>query len=125
LAVGLALSSVTSAPASAENVPTQVIPEVPPRIVAIDGRLDDAAWADVPVFSPFLIAGTETPAPIRTEIRGCFTRDALLLGAVCHDPDTSRLKANCRSHDDPVFQDDSVEIFVNPLDRTFLPSVTG
>ena len=96
LAVGLALSGTISAPASAEAVPAQVIPRVPPRTVTIDGRLDEPAWTDVPVFSTFLIAGTETPAPIQTDVRACFTRDALLPGAVCHDPDTSRIKAKLR-----------------------------
>lgn len=96
----------------------QVIPFVgkPP---VLDGRLDDAVWKQVKPFSAFVIAGTRSRAPVQTEMTALFTRKGLYFGIVCFDADTSKLKAKCRTHDGEIWSDDSVEIFINPEDKSY------
>jgi hypothetical protein len=55
--------------------------------IRIDGRLDDAAWADAPVLAGFSQREplTGQPASERTEVRILFDDDALYIGAWLHD----------------------------------------
>ncbi|MDP6506231.1 MAG: sugar-binding protein, partial [Planctomycetota bacterium] len=101
-----------------ETPPLQVISLVskPP---VIDGKLDDKAWPKIQPFSPFLISGTKTPAPIQTEVKACFDGGALYFAIVCLDPSSPKLKAKYDRRDGPLWEDDAIEIFINPDDRTY------
>ena len=85
----------------------------------LDGRLDDAVWSQAATFSPFVIAGTKTPASIQTQVRACFTRRSVYLGIACIDRDASKLRAKHSARDAPLWQEDAVEIFINPNDQTY------
>ena len=107
----------------------QVIPAATgaPRL---DGKLNDPAWKNVKPFSPFLIAGTLTPvaAPFQTEVKAVYRGRFLYFGIKCHDPSAPKLKALAKRHDGPVWQDDAIEIFINPEDKGYyqlLVSHTG
>jgi len=98
--------------------------------IAVDGRLDDAAWNRAPTFElAFEIRPREnTPAEVRTEGWIAFDDDHVYFAFRCHDPDPGRIRARY-SDRDTAFQDDFVgvvldtfddqrrafEFFVNPL----------
>jgi hypothetical protein len=86
------------------------VAEAPP---AIDGALDDSCWdgaGSVSDFIPFLqVPGTE----VTTTVRACADREALYFGFECDEPDTTDLVANIRERDGAVWQDDSVELFLD------------
>ena len=55
--------------------------------IEIDGRLDEAGWADAPVIDEFFQYDPSEGDPVseRTEVRVLFDRDALYIGARLHD----------------------------------------
>ncbi|MBD3293744.1 MAG: hypothetical protein GF393_12530 [Armatimonadia bacterium] len=105
-------------PPQEEKILRSGVAETPPTI---DGALDDSAWeaaGSVRDFLPFLqVPGTE----VTTTVRACADRDALYFGFECTEPDTADLIAETQERDGPVWQDDSVELFLdtNRDRRTF------
>ncbi|BDG01361.1 carbohydrate binding family 9 domain-containing protein [Anaeromyxobacter oryzae] len=57
--------------------------------VHLDGRLDDAAWAEAPVFSGFVesFPRAGVPASFRTEVRVVYDDETLYVGITCFDPE--------------------------------------
>ncbi|MBZ0089216.1 MAG: carbohydrate binding family 9 domain-containing protein, partial [Thermoanaerobaculia bacterium] len=98
--------------------------------VAVDGRLDDAAWRQPPTFELVyeIRPGENTPAAVRTEGWIAFDDEHVYFAFRCQDPDPERIRARFTDRDS-AFQDDFVgvvldtfddqrrafEFFVNPL----------
>lgn len=80
--------------------------------IVVDGRLDDAAWtgASAPVTLQFLW-DNQTGAKQKTAARVLWDAQALYLGFEADDAD---ITARFLQRDDPTYQDDAVEFFVNP-----------
>lgn len=80
--------------------------------IVVDGRLDDAAWirASAPVTLQFLW-DNQTGAKQKTAARVMWDAQALYLGFEADDAD---ITARFLQRDDPTYQDDAVEFFVNP-----------
>lgn len=79
--------------------------------VAVDGKLDEAAWRDaVPVRFVFPWE-QQTGAKQGTVARLLWDKDALYVGYNCEDADVT---ARHERYDDPTYEDDAVEIFINP-----------
>ena len=80
--------------------------------ITVDGRLDEAAWASAsaPVTLQFLWE-TQTGAKQKTSARVLWDAQALYLG---YDADDADINARYLQRDDPTYQDDAVEFFVNP-----------
>ncbi len=79
---------------------------------AIDGKLDDKAWAAAP---PMLLARTldgSARAAVATEVRALQDGKRLYLAVRCQEPQAGKLRAERRGHDGPVWSDDSVEFFL-------------
>jgi len=82
---------------------------------SIDGRLDEPAWATAPGATPFyLIEGKPRPAEQQTDVRVLFDDKALYLGVTCRESRMEALKAEMTRHDDMVWEDDCVEVFIDP-----------
>ncbi|MBN1238425.1 MAG: carbohydrate-binding family 9-like protein [Gammaproteobacteria bacterium] len=80
--------------------------------VAIDGALDDAAWADAsPAVTLQFLWDEQTGAKQRTFVQMLWDADALYVGFRADDTD---ITARFLERDDPTFLDDAVEIFINP-----------
>ena len=79
---------------------------------AIDGRLDDAAWAkaSAPLTLQFLWE-SQTGAKQKTSVRLLWDMNALYVGFDAEDAD---ITAQFTQRDDPTYRDDAVEIFINP-----------
>jgi len=89
--------------------------------VTIDGKLDEAAWAGAaaPVALQFLWEN-QTGAKQKTSARVVWDAQALYLG---YEADDADITARFLQRDDPTYQDDAVEFFVNP-DLAHRPQAT-
>lgn len=83
--------------------------------IAIDGRLDEAAWKDGAWYADFYQLGTLSPAQAGTRVKARFDADTLYLAFVCSEPDMAHLIARAKERDGKdVPQDDTVEVFASP-----------
>jgi hypothetical protein len=80
--------------------------------VTIDGKLDEAAWSQAapPVTLQFLWEN-QTGAKQKTQGRLLWDAQALYVG---YEADDADINARFENRDDPTYQDDAVEIFINP-----------
>jgi hypothetical protein len=82
--------------------------------IAIDGKLDDAAWqgALVQEIAYDIQPGDNTPAPVKTLVRIGYTADALYVSFHATDPHPERIRAHLRDRD-AMFNDDWVGLFLD------------
>jgi hypothetical protein len=86
--------------------------ETPP---VIDGRLDDAVWADAAVVDDFTQAVPvkgATPSQ-RTVVRILTDRDHLYFAIRCYDTDPEKIVANRMLRDDTLFWEDRFNIAID------------
>ena len=81
--------------------------------LAIDGKLDDDAWAQAPWTSDFVdIQGPSKPAPrFRTRAKMLWDDNYLYIGAEIEEPDVWTTLTN---HDSVIFEDPDFEVFIDP-----------
>jgi hypothetical protein len=80
--------------------------------VAIDGKLDEAAWASAsPAVTLQFLWDNQTGAKQKTAARLLWDAQALYVG---FDADDADVNAQFQQRDDPTYRDDAVEIFINP-----------
>lgn len=95
----------------------------------LDGKLE-AAWETAGRISGFLVEdGTYIANPPTVVLAG-YDDANLYLAFVCYEDDTSALRTGAAKRDDPVWQDDSVEVFITLPGETanychFLVSAAG
>ncbi|OGV82677.1 MAG: hypothetical protein A3K19_32500 [Lentisphaerae bacterium RIFOXYB12_FULL_65_16] len=104
-----------AAPAKSVNAP---LPESGCPVLSaapqVDGKLDDACWANAARFSGFVQLASTSPAAAVTEVMVGRTADALFLGIRCQEPNMAGLVAKMKGDKDvSVFADDEVEVFVS------------
>ncbi len=84
----------------------------------IDGNLDDPAWSDSTALSGFLHPYGDRPAEHPTEVRSGYDNENLYFSFLCREPDPATLVTSIKEHDGKVWQDDSIDIFLDmKLDR--------
>ncbi len=106
LGTGLPPSSAGSEGSQAWAAPVEEAP-------TIDGRLDEKAWdATRPVVLGKLERYGE--ASPRTEARFLRKGGTLYVGVRMSEPNIEKLKRTVTQHDGPVWEDDSVELFLQP-----------
>src|SRR5687768_14216797 len=80
--------------------------------VTIDGKLDDAVWAGAsPAVTLQFLWDSQTGAKQKTQARVVWDAQAFYVG---FDADDADITALFEQRDDPTYQDDAVEIFINP-----------
>jgi Icc-related predicted phosphoesterase len=96
----------------------RVRPALQPRFEnkppTIDGQLDDACWqrpADADGLVDAML--TEFP-PVDTRWWVSYDRHNLYLACKAQENNFARIKANVRERDGSVWEDDSLEVFINP-----------
>ena len=78
----------------------------------IDGKPDDKAWDKArPLRITRTLDGTG-PAPQPSEVRLLRDEKSLYIAVRCVDPLVDKVEAQRRPHDDDLWQDDSVEVFL-------------
>jgi hypothetical protein len=80
----------------------------------VDGKLDDACWAQAAVAGQFVLDGGERYAAEQTDARVLWDDSNLYIGMRCFDSDIGRLKKTVTERDGPVWSDDCIEIFFIP-----------
>jgi hypothetical protein len=81
--------------------------------IELDGKLDDAAWRNVPWTSDFVdIEGSLKPLPrYRTRARMMWDDEYFYIAAEMQEPD---VWGSLKNHDDIVFRDNDFEVFIDP-----------
>jgi hypothetical protein len=90
--------------------------EDPPTL---DGRLDDKCWSAT---RPVVLGKLERygEASPRTEARFLHKAGVLYVGLKLAEPNVGKLKRSVKQHDGPAWEDDSVELFLQPrADREY------
>ena len=85
--------------------------------IVVDGKLDDAAWADAPWTADFVdIQGESKPKPrFRTRAKLLWDDEYLYIGAELEEP---HVWATLTQHDSVIFEDPDFEVFMNPTGDT-------
>lgn len=93
------------------------VPEITPRWTeqapVVDGRLDDGAWAQAEWISDFRTAGGQGKAVTSAAI--VYDGKAFYAAFRCKAPEASLEVVN-KEEGSPVWQDESVELFLSPFD---------
>jgi len=79
--------------------------------VAVDGKLDEVAWRRAAYTDDFVLLATGARGELRTRVRMLWTDTHWYLAWTMEDPD---VHAEMAERDARVFQEDSVELFVDP-----------
>lgn len=82
----------------------------------LDGRLDDAAWTGAQVFEQFAVGPEQTPATYSTRVLIGYREHTLYLGARLCGEVPGQIPAKWREFDTPVWQDSSLEFYLDPAD---------
>lgn len=120
--IGAVLLLLNSSDNTCSRIETAAPDEFPPRgyvcyraksSLVIDGRLDDAAWADAPWSAPFRdIEGDKKPEPpLRTRVKMLWDDNALYVAAELEEP---HVWATVWHHDSTIFYDNDFEVFLDP-----------
>lgn len=97
-------------PAPLPDIPSLEIRRATSRPV-IDGRLDDAAWANSQAVTFQFPWPNQTGAKQKTTARLLWDDQYLYIAYECEDAD---ITAQYTHRDDPTYKDDAVEAFINP-----------
>ena len=107
----LAAQAPASAPTSPAPIPRYDVKRASSTIT-IDGKLDEAAWAGAsPAVTLQFLWDSQTGAKQETHARVVWDAQAFYVG---FDADDADINARFEQRDDPTYQDDAVEIFINP-----------
>lgn len=79
--------------------------------ITIDGRIDEAAWQDATPLTLQFPWDAQTGAKQKTTARLLWDNDYLYVCFDCKDTD---ITAHHEHRDEPTYEDDAVEIFINP-----------
>ena len=93
--------------------PTCYVPKTTGR-PKLDGKLDDDVWRKATMYRLGRTLAGSTNIAQPTEVRLLRDDRTLYVAFRCTEPLLGKLRAPRRGHDGPVWQDDSVEIFISP-----------
>ncbi len=89
-----------------------VLPEVAAAPL-IDGKLDDDCWKDAWRIDEFTVCGRPDGVVRRTAALLCRDSTGLYVAVRCIEPDPARVKATHATYDEPLADDDSVEVYLS------------
>ncbi len=99
-----------SAPRSDEQVLSCGIATLPP---VLDGLLDDACWQAAGRIDDLRSHSRIPGTGVTTVVLASADRDALYFAFECAEPSTDNLRANATQRDGRLWEDDSVELFLD------------
>jgi len=79
----------------------------------IDGNDDDPCWKNAAVAAGFVLNDGSAPARHATTVRATYDNSALYLLFECEENDMNSIVSRCKDRDGVVWQDDSVEVFID------------
>jgi len=106
-----------------KTVTARIVPLIEPLRVAqclraaarpeLDGKLDDSIWQDAKVKGDFLRSDGSQLAQFATEVWVAYDRENLYLACRCQEPNLEGMVVNADQRDGKVWEDDSVEVFLD------------
>lgn len=106
----LRIMDTTVAQEAGENLPVYKISYTNSKI-EIDGRLDEKDWKSAPAVTFVFPWSKQAGRKQNTRAKLLWNKNYLYVAYICEDID---ITAQYTRHDDPVYKDDCVEIFINP-----------
>ena len=80
----------------------------------IDGELNDPCWKNAAVIPNLLALGKDMkPAVPATQVKFTYDDRNFYIAFVCDEPEPGKMLAQFTKRNDPVFHDDSVEVFLD------------
>jgi hypothetical protein len=101
-----------------DSYPKQYVAYKTDHDLVIDGKLDDAAWAEVAWTERFVDISTDTPPRLSTHAKIRWDDEFLYVGALLEEPQAfANITTTCHcvnaSQDQVIFHDNDFEIFVD------------
>jgi hypothetical protein len=90
------------------------IPTYASRSPRIDGKISELTWANVPRLGNFRLVGSGDAAAQSTYVQICYDKTAIYFAFECRDERMDRARAEYALDGEPVWQDDSIEIYISP-----------
>ena len=82
--------------------------------LAIDGKLDEPAWQGAQFADNFTTLRTTNASLYKTSAAILYDNDNLYIGIICKTTNTAVIKAKVRGNEEEIFQDDEVEVMIDP-----------
>lgn len=113
----LALLGLPQAHADLPDMPWPKALRVDHADARIDGRLDEAIWAQAPIHDSFiqLQPQDKKPARWRTTVQVVADKDALVIGIRCYDEHPEQIRAPLVRRDQVKRDQDYVVVFLDPM----------
>jgi len=107
------LSAIAEGGFAEEGAPALTCPLVKaaPRV---DGKIEDAEWSGASVMTGFVTPGKNALVRLQAVFRVMRTEDALYAAVRVPMPPGVKPRGSVTKHDGPVWNDDAVEIFLDP-----------
>jgi hypothetical protein len=82
----------------------------------LDGKIDPEVWGAKPTLTGFFDEDTAKPVPknVQTQVWLLYDTDKLYVAAKMLEPQMSELMADVTEHDGNVWNDDDLEVFLDP-----------
>ena len=115
--LSIVVLSAAGLAAQAQITPDRMVPFCT-RPPVLDGKLDDDCWNTALVLDLFYLAdGKRTPCKQKTEVRVLFDDTNVYFGVRCEESDLSKIKTRSPGRDQPDWEDDRIEFFIDVLGR--------
>ena len=101
-----------SANATASRTITPARAATPPTL---DGKLDETCWKQAQVVTNFSVLYVGRPAQYQTILRVAYDDENVYFAFKCIEPGADAIRAEKRTQEDRVFNDDCIEIMLDPL----------
>jgi len=117
LAVGVVAILVPHGLAAQDAGPPALRVGVGAETIAVDGLLNEPAWAAAPLADAFAQTepGDGAPPTFRTEVRVLAARDAVVIGIVCSDDQPAGIVSFTVTRDAALQAEDHVRVVVGPF----------
>ena len=114
---GIALVALGTVMAEGEEM-IDSVPILVPTYVAVGSRphttINEDKWSEATKAQGFELIGFRGQATQKTEVRVCYDRSALHIRFDCFEDRMDSLVIRCTRDGEPVWQDDSVEVWLSP-----------
>jgi hypothetical protein len=81
--------------------------------IVADGKLNEAAWKQAVALGDFILGRSQRPE-VDTRVLVTYDKDNLYVAVISSEPDTGNLVAAAKGPDGTVWDDDSIEIYLDP-----------
>jgi hypothetical protein len=85
---------------------------------AMDGKVDDAAWAGAMKLTGFTVPKSDRAAGKAVRAWACFDAKCLYLAVACDEPTPAKMRTDHRLEDEHVWMDDCVEVWIRTTGST-------